>query len=149
MKARKSPLIKPKDVDPPYHIVITRRNQVLIRFLKIRAVVNDREIYWLPTDRSVRITIQQNHPRVVITDGFHVAKPLELVYHHLDTYYFKVVCAIDNMQLIAGSVLLLVLYIVGFLSGLWIIKLASFLPILYFLFLYYVNRKDFLQITPV
>ena len=141
--------IKPKDILPPYTIVITRKNQVLLNFLRIRVVVNGKEIYPLSNKRPVMITVMQNNPKVVITDGYHITKPVELVYHHLDTYYFKVICVIDNMQLLAGSFLLIVLYLVGIYSGLLIIKLSSFLPILYFLFYYYINRKDFLQITPV
>jgi len=118
-------------------------------FLRIRAIINGKEIYPLPDSRPVVVTVEENNPRVVITDGFHFTKPMELVFHHLNTYYFKVVCAIDDMQLIAGSFLLIVLYLLGFFTGVFILKLLSFLPILYFLFLYYINRKDFIQITPV
>ena len=141
--------ITPKDILPPYHIVITRKNQVLLNFLRVRVVVNGKEIYPLSNKRPLTITVMQNNPKVVITDGYHITKPVELVYHHLDTYYFKVICVIDNMQLLAGSLLLIVLYLIGTYTGLFIIKLTSFLPILYFLFYYYINRKDFLQITPV
>ena len=95
------------------------------------------------------ITVMQNNPKLVITDGYHITKPVELVYHHLDTYYFKVICIIDNIQLLAGSFLLIVLYMIGFYTDVFVIKLASFLPVLYFLFYYYINRRDFLQITPV
>jgi hypothetical protein len=141
--------IKPKDILPPYNIVITRKNQVLLSFLRIKAVVNGKEIYPLPRNKPVMITVTQNNPKVVITDGYHITKPIELVYHHLNTYYFKVICVIDNTQLLAGSMLLIVLYMIGFFTGLFIIKLTSFIPVVYFLFYYYVNRKEFLQITPV
>jgi hypothetical protein len=141
--------IKPKNISPPYHIVITRKNQVLLSFLKIRAVVNGIQIHPLPDSRPVTITVMENNPKVVITDGFHFTKPMELVYHHLDTYYFKVICVIGDLQLIAGSLLLVVLYLIGFATGFFILKLVSFLPVLYFLFLYYINRKEFIQITPV
>jgi hypothetical protein len=129
--------------------VITRKNQVLLNFLHVRAVVNGKDIYALSNNKPVVITVMQNNPKVVITDGFHITKPLELVYHHLNTYYFKVICIIDNMQLFAGCLLLVVLYLIGLYSGIFLIKLSSMLPVLYFLFFYYVNRKDFLQITPV
>jgi hypothetical protein len=129
--------------------VITRKNQVLLNFLRIRAVVNGKEIYALSNKKPIVITVMQNNPKVVITDGYHITKPLELIYHHLNTYYFKVICVIDNMQLLAGAMLLIILYLVGIYSGIFIIKLSSTLPIFYFLFFYYVNRKDFLQITPV
>ena len=122
---------------------------MLLSFLNIRAVINGREIYPLPVNRPIMITVMQNNPKVVITDGYHVAKPVELVYHHLHTYYFKVICVIDNMQLLAGFMLLVVLFLIGFFTGIFAIKAASFLPVFYFLFFYYVNRKEFLQITPV
>jgi hypothetical protein len=122
---------------------------VLLSFLKIRAVVNGKDIYQLPANEPVRITVMSNNPKVVITDGYHVAKPLELVYHHLHTYYFKVICVIDNTQLVAGLMIIASLFAAGILTGIWIIKFCSTFPVLYFLFYYYINRKDFLQITPV
>ncbi len=122
---------------------------MLLNFLRIRVVVNGTDIYPLSNSEPVMITVMENNPKVVVTDGYHFTKPVELVYHHLNTYYFKVICVIDNMQLLAGSMLLAVLYLIGFYTGVFILKLASFMPIVYFLFYYYINRKDFIQITPV
>lgn len=95
------------------------------------------------------ITVEENNPKVVVTDGYHFTQPLELVYHHLHTYYFKIVCAIGDVQLLAGVLLLALLYLVGFATGIFIIKLLSLFPILYFLFLYYINRNEFIQIQAV
>lgn len=92
------------------------------------------------------IPIEENNPKIVITDGYHFTKPLELVYHHIHTYYFKVVCAIDDFQLWAGIMLMGILYLAGFFTGFFILKLLSFFPILYFLFLYYINRNEFIQL---
>jgi hypothetical protein len=117
--------------------------------LRIRAVINGKDIYPLPDSSPVIITVSQNNPKVVITDGYHFRKPVELVYHHLNTYYFKVICVIDDFQLLAGSLLLISLYLMGFYTGILGLKLSAFFPIVYFLFFYYVNRKEFIQITPV
>ena len=122
---------------------------MLLSFLKIRVVVNGKEIYPLPNSKPVVVTVKENNPKIVVTDGYHFSKPLEIVYHHLNTYYFKVICAIDDLQLLAGSLLLILFYLLGFITGFFILKLISFLPIVYFLFLYYINRKEFIQITPV
>jgi hypothetical protein len=134
---------------PPYYIVITRRNQVLLSFLRIRAIVNGKDIYALQPNHAVWIRVDENHPKVVVSDGYHFTQPMELVYHHLHTYYFKVICVIGDIQLLAGALLVAVLYLAGFYSGIFLVKLISFAPILYFLFFYYINRKDFIQITPV
>ena len=132
-----------------YYIVITRKKQILLSFLNIRVIINGNEIYPVKQGQRVIISVESNNPKVVVTDGYHFTKPLELVYHHLHTYYFKIVCAIDYTQLLAGCCVLVLFYLLGFATGIFILKLLSLFPILYFLFLYYINRKEFIQITAV
>ena|SRR5688572_9703667 len=141
--------MKSKVASPPYYIIVTRKNQVLLSFLRIRVIVNGHDIYPLNTNQPVCIEVQKNNPKVVVSDGYHFTPPMELVYHHLHTYYFKVICVIGDVQLLAAALLVAVLYLCGFYTDIFIIKLLSFLPIFYFLFFYYINRKEFLQITPV
>lgn len=129
--------------------MITRKKQVLLSFLNIRVIINGNEIYPVKQGQRVVISLENNNPKVVVTDGYHFTKPLELVYHHLHTYYFKIVCAIDDTQLLAGFCVLVLFYLFGFATGIFILKLLSLFPILYFLFLYYINRKEFIQIQAV
>ena len=89
----------------------------MLSFLRIRAIVNGKLIYPLANDRPVVIRVEENNPKVVISDGYHVTEPIELIYHHLNTYYFKVICVIDDIQLIAGSLLVGILYLAGFYTG--------------------------------
>lgn len=132
-----------------YHIVLQRQNQFLLSFLKLKAVVNGREIYPLPDSKPVVIPVSENNPRLVITDGYHITKPLKLVYHDLTIYCFKVVCAISDRQLLAGFLLLSALYLTGLFTGITAIKVVSFLPLLLLLLLYYGNRKAFIRLVPV
>lgn len=129
--------------------MLQRKNQVLLSFLKIRAVVNGREIYPLQNTRPVVIPVAENNPRIVITDGYHITQPLKLVYKDIHTYCFKVGCAISDMQLSAGFTVLSGLYLGGLYTGLLILKVFSFLPLVYLLMFYYMNRKDFLKLEPV
>lgn len=92
------------------------------------------------------IGLEENNSKIVITDGFHFTKPLEVVFHHIHTYYFKVVCVIDDFQLWAGCSLLGITYLVGFASGIFILKLISFFPVVYFLYQFYIDKKEFLQL---
>jgi len=128
---------------------LQRKNQVLLSFLKIRAVVNGREIYPLADTRPVVIPVQENNPRIVVTDGYHITAPLKLVYHDVHTYCFKVVCALSDEQLYIGFAVLAVLYLSGFFTGLLVLKVFSFIPVLYLLMFYYLNRKDFFRLIPV
>ncbi len=129
--------------------MLQRKNQVLLSFLKIRAIVNGKEIYPLPDSKPVAIPVHANNPRLVITDGYHISRPLKLVYKDLHTYCFKVACAVSDAQLLGGSIGLAGLYLSGFLTGLLILKVLSFLPLLYLLLFYYLNRKDFFRLVPV
>jgi hypothetical protein len=94
----------------------------------------------------VIIPIENNNPKIVVTDGYHITKPLELVFHHIHTYYFKVVCVIGDFQLGAGLALMAICGTIGIYTGFFFMKVFAFFPIFYFLFLYYINRKQFLQI---
>jgi hypothetical protein len=137
------------DIPGPYHIVITRKRQLLLSFLDLRVIVNGSSIHPIRHGERISITVDENHPKVVVSDGFHFTKPLELVYHHLDTYYFKIVCEIQDTQLLAGVGLLVVFYLLGFATGIFALKLISLFPILYFLFVYYINRNNFIQLQAV
>ena len=126
--------------------MITRKSQLLINFLNIRVIVNGKDIYTLPPDMPVIIPLSEKKVKLVATDGFHITKPLELNYHLPHTYYLKVVCAIDNNLLLTGVVLLLLFSMVGLISEIPFLRALSFVPILYFLFIYYIKRKEFIQI---
>jgi hypothetical protein len=122
---------------------------VLLSFLKIRAIVNGKEIYSLPDTKPVVIPVMENNPRIVITDGYHITRPLKLVYKDLPTYCFKVACAISDGQLLAGFLVLAILYMAGLYTGLLFFKVFSFMPLIYLLFFYYLNRKEFIKLVPV
>lgn len=116
-------------------------------FLEIRVIVNNKEIYPLQTTEPVVIPVEKDNPRIVITDGFHFTKPLELNFKRPAYFNFDVVCAIDDLQLLAGSLILATLYMLGFLTGFFFLKLLSFGPIVWVLIYYYFNRKNFIRLV--
>jgi hypothetical protein len=128
---------------------VVQKNHFLLRFLKLRLIVNGTYIYSLVTNKPIVVTIPTNPSKIVVTDGFHITKPLELTYSYTKTYYFKVVCGIENDQLLIGTIIGVVIYMMGVTSGLILLQLMSISPIIYFLFLYYIKRKEFIQIRPV
>lgn len=119
-------------------------------FLKIRAIVNGKEIYPLLNTKPILIPVQQNSPRLVITDGYHITKPLKINYKEADTYCsFEVKCAIGDWQLFWGFVTLSAFYLSGYLTDILMLKIFSFLPMIYLLAFYYLNRKEFIRLIPV
>lgn len=109
-------------------------------------IVNNKEIYPLSNTEPVIIEVQDSHPRIVVTDGFHFTRPIDLTYKQPSYYHFKVVCSIDDLQLLGNAFVLIVFYLLGFFTDSFVLKLLSFLPILYLLFAYYIDRDSFIQI---
>lgn len=122
---------------------------MLLSFLKIRAIVNGKEIYPLVNTKPVVIPVQENNPRIVITDGYHITAPLKLIYKELPAYCFNVECAITDQKLYLGFFVLVVLYLSGLYTGLLILKFFSFIPLIYLVMFYYLNRKEFIKLVPL
>lgn len=116
-----------------------------MRFLKIRIIVNGQFIYPIQEKKPVVVAIPTQRTQIVATDGFHFTTPKEFSVQ-APVNYLKVGCAIEDDQLIAGGIITSFLYLVGFTSGVWIVLLFSFFPILYFLYIFYLNRNEFIQI---
>lgn len=129
--------------------MIRRTNQVLLNFVKVRVIVNNKDIYPLLNDQPVVIPVDINYPKLVVTDGFHFSKPMELVYEEPSFYKFDVSCVINDLQLMGGAFFLVLFYLTGFATGTFILKAMSFIPVLLFIFFYYINRKRFIRLIPV
>lgn len=125
---------------------MVQKNHILLWLLKVRLVVNGTTIYPLPRNKPVVVSIPSNPSKIVVTDGFHITRPLEVSCSHRHIYYFKIVCGIENDQLIIGSLIVFLIFMMGATSGLLFLQLLSILPVLYFLYLYYVKRKEFIRI---
>jgi len=110
-------------------------------------VVNNKEIYELEINKPVIIEVKQNNPKIVVTDGFHFTRPIELQYKEPSYYKFQVVCIIDDLQLAGGIMMLFLFYLLGFYTGNLVLKILSFIPVLFFVVAYYFNRRTFIKIT--
>lgn len=128
--------------------MVLQKNQFLLRFLKLRVVVNGHIIYALVKNKPVVIEMPTNPSKLVITDGFHITRPFELTFTPKRVNYFQAECVIEDEQLLVGLVITLVVYFMGATSGMVLLQVLSLGPIIYFLFLYYVKRKEFIQLRP-
>ncbi len=111
-------------------------------------IINGNKIYQLDKKGSVAIGLTENNPSIVVTDGFHYTRPVEVRYKHMNIYHLQIVCAINDDQFLAGVIIMVLSGAVGMISGIFLMKIVAFLPIFYFLYLYYINRKEFIRIKP-
>ncbi len=110
--------------------MISRESSLLLNFLNLRVIINGKSIYQLEKKGSVAIGLKENRPNIVVTDGFHYTRPVMLTFKQLNVYYLQVVCAVSNDQIIAGILCMLLGGSVGMISGILVMKLIAFLPIL-------------------
>jgi hypothetical protein len=102
----------------------------------------------LVKNKPVVVSIPTIPSQIVVTDGFHITRPLELNHSYARPHYFKIVCGIENDHLLVGSIIMGLIYMMGMTSGLIFLQLLSIVPVFYFLFLYYIKRREFIQIQP-
>lgn len=121
----------------------------MLWFLKLKIVVNGSCIYLLAKNKPVMITLPHNPCNIVITDGYHITRPVSITCSHRQNYHYKVACSIENEQLIVGALIVFLIYMAGLTSGAVWLQFASILPVFYFLYLYYINRREFIKIRPV
>jgi hypothetical protein len=126
--------------------VITRKKAFLFRFLKIRAILDGTNIYPLENNKSIVIVTAHNRSTLVITDGFHFTRTFELQHQHREISYLSVVCTLDDDRLLAGAIVTFLLFLTGLTSGILFIQMLSFFPTLYFLYSYYINRRNFIKV---
>ena len=111
--------------------------------------MNGHTIYPLVRNKPVVIDMPTNPTKLVVTDGFHITSTMNVTYEKDYASYFTIVCIIEDAQLIIGFIITVVLYFMSYTSGIIFLRLLSVMPVLYFLFLYYIKRKDFIRIQPV
>lgn len=121
----------------------------MLRFLNLRAIIDDKDIYPLQNRKRIIIPVEKSNFNIVITDGFHITKPLRLNYDQPGYFNFEVTCIIDDLALLGGAFLLIVFYLLGLFTGFFILKLLSFLPVISLLFFYYIKRRNFLKLKRV
>ena len=103
-------------------------------------------IYALAKNQPVTVNIPDAESQIVVTDGFHITKPMKIVFRANRLYHFQVTCAILDDQLMVALLITSVLYGMGASSGMVLLQLLSLGPIFYILFLYYINRKEFIRL---
>jgi len=118
----------------------------MLRLSTVSIVLDGKDIYPLGNDQKLVIDIDHNNPVLVVTDGFHISRPLELVYHHLHTYYFRVECGVDDVQLACGFTISAMLLFLGFVTHWLVFPIVSSIPVIYVVAMYFLNRKDFLSL---
>lgn len=121
----------------------------MLRFLRLRVVVNGMQIFPLEKSKPIVVPLKINRAQIVISDGFHYTHPINVVCPKSGIYKLHVYCTMEDEQLIIGLLLLILFYSAGITSDILLIKLLSFAPLLTFLYLYYIKRRDYLKVKTV
>lgn len=100
----------------------------------------------LEKDQNVIIPAHSSHSKIVATDGYHYTKPIDIDHRNKRVRIIKIGCAIDDNLLITGGVILVLFYLVGITSGIVFLTLLSVVPIFYFLYLYYIKKREFIKL---
>ncbi|MCX8020201.1 MAG: hypothetical protein N2747_06880 [Chitinophagaceae bacterium] len=132
-----------------FRIVVVRKNHFLFSFLRLRVIVNAKDIYPLADAKPVMISLDTNPSSIVVTDGYHFTKPYNILLQDNQPHLFQVVCAVTDRHMLILFVLFSLSYFSGLFTGFLLFKVFSFLPLLYLVGFYYLNRSEFIRLVPV
>jgi len=115
--------------------------------LKLRVILDDKEIYELQSKETLVIEVKNKVALLQVTDGYHSSRQVRLTFDKPSYYRLKVDCALEDAEIYFSVIFLVFFYLMAFLTGNMVLKLVSFSPLVYLLFRYYINRKEFLKIS--
>jgi len=120
----------------------------LLRFFTIWVIVNDTQVYFFDKKKPLVIFVS-NGSKLVVSDGFHHSTPFHTCFATKNELRYRVALFAEDDQFIAGFVLLLIFYAMGLTSNILFMRIVSFVPILVFLYVYYIKKDKFLQLSAV
>jgi hypothetical protein len=118
-------------------------DQLILRLLKVRIVVDGKDIYYFEKGKPALLQLYHPNCSIIITDGFHYSKPFHINFQNKDHYRLRISSILDNGRLSFIIMLTAILFLLAFLNELSWIKFLSFIPVIVFLYFYYINRKNF------
>ena len=118
----------------------------MLRFLKLKVIINGKIIYPVDIKKPVITPLVTNRAQIVVTDGFHMTSPLDVTWQHSPVQQLNITCIIEDEQLIMGFLLQILFYAAGLSSDILLLKVMSFAPVLLFLYLYYIKRREFIRV---
>jgi len=113
--------------------------------LKLRIVVNDHDIYELREKIPVIICCAGDVMKLVVTNGFHYSRIVS-VKCKPGFHFYEVESFIDNIQLLTGLVMTFLFFGIYIFSGAILFMIFANVPLLMMLFIFYIRRKDFIQV---
>lgn len=110
-------------------------------------MVNGGHIYPLVRKKPIRVALPTNPARFVVTDGYHITPAVAVKYNPQKTTIIYIECIIKNDVLVGLLLFTLLLFAMGASSGLWVLFFLAMLPVMGFLFFFYIKKQSFIQLV--
>lgn len=86
---------------------------------------------------------------MVMSNGFHFSRNVEIRYEPNATFLYQVESAIDNYRLITAICVAIFLFVMYVITDMRALMIIANIPVLYILYVFYFQRKNFIQVTPL
>ena len=121
----------------------------MLRYSTVRLIVNEDQIIELPRNKPMLVRVQENHPSVVLTDGFHFTAPKSFNFEGPGYFNLDVSNRLSDENLIKGAVVAAFMYTMSLASGMLGFFILSIIPFLRGIWIFYFDKKKFLRLIPV
>ena len=127
------------------NIILLRHRHFLLKFLKLRAIVNGTVIYEIKEKEPVTIHCSEPVTSIMLTNGFHHSREIKIA-QKPGNHFYEIESRIDDVQLLSGLMLMVLFFVIYIVSGVRLFMLFANVPLLLMLWHFYIKRKDFIQI---
>ena len=114
--------------------------------LKLYIVVNDTHLYQLKEQEPLVLDEHDLPIKLMTKNGFHFSKPFYIRKHSTDNILIGIGCEVDNGRLWGGIIFSLLLFIIFWTTGLYIVMLLANLPLLYLVYKFFLKPTQFITI---
>jgi hypothetical protein len=109
-------------------------------------VVNDTHLYQLKEQEPLMLDEHDLPIKLIAKNGFHFSKPFYIRKHSADNILIGIGCEVDNGRLWGGIIFSLLLFIIFWATGLYIIMLLANLPLFYLVYKFFLKPTEFITI---
>lgn len=121
---------------------------MLLRLLPLKVIVNGHDIYEFKEKQPLLIYPSGNSTTIEVINGFHISNKITVASKPA-TLYYEVECRMDDVQLVTGVFIVLLLFAIYIFTGQKLFMILANFPVAIFLYIFYIRKKDFIKIYPL
>ena len=127
-------------------MIVLRQRQLLMRFLTLWIVVDDKNMYDLVEEKPLLIEADYSLTKIVAQNGYHSSKPLYIKKDSDKPVCIEVGCKADNTKLWVSLILSFLLFVTFVITHFAIFLVLANVPFLFLMYRFFFKHEEFITV---